>query len=99
MRAFFETKTVVALFKRLHRLVLFTDAKQPLTTATIVLNYLPFAIGFTPVDIGKATAGAKYLHRLTVGIGLLLPHFRVIQIHRIAGVINHQTLLLALIQT
>src|SRR5699024_4298928 len=81
MRAFFEANTVRALFRVLvvrRSRLLPLAAPHSLTTPPITLHHLPLFICFTPINIGKPTAGAKHLYRLTVGIGLPLANFWMI---------------------
>src|SRR5690554_182705 len=96
MGALLEAETVIALLGA--RSIPLRRLQEPLTTATVMLDHTALAVGFAPEDVGKATAGAEHLHWLTVGIGFWLPHFRMMQVYMITGVINYQAILLAFVQ-
>ena len=94
--ALLEAKTVVALQGT--RALPLHGLQQPLATAPVVLKHPAVAVGFTPENIGKPTARAEHLHRFTVWIWFRLPNLRVMQVHMVAGVINHQAVFFAVIQ-
>ncbi|MNT54489.1 hypothetical protein D3C72_1916580 [compost metagenome] len=48
-----------------------------------------------PEQVGEATAGTKYLHRLAIAVRLADPHLRREQVVRVPGVVEDQTILFA----
>ena len=86
LRAVFKAKAEVALFA-----VAVVIFEPPLAAAAKVFNQGAVGGGFAPEGIGEAAGRAEDLHRHVVAFALRRPHFRGIQVMRIAGVVEDQT--------
>ncbi len=68
-----------------------SSSEPPLAAAAKVFNQGAVGGGFAPEGIGEAAGRAEDLHRHVVAFALRRPHFRGIQVMRIAGVVEDQT--------
>ncbi|MNE15036.1 hypothetical protein D3C80_1079340 [compost metagenome] len=86
LRAVFEAEAEIALFA-----MAFVVLKPALAAATKMLNKRAFGGHFPPKSVGKTAGRAKNLYRNVAAFAFWRAHFRRIQVVRITGVIENQT--------
>ncbi len=86
LRAVFKAKAEVALFA-----VASSSSNHPWQRRPKCSIKVPSAVVLPPEGIGEAAGRAEDLHRHVVAFALRRPHFRGIQVMRIAGVVEDQT--------